>query len=298
MPAAKKPKLGGYLDDGNILQSSTSSSSSSPSSIAAATATAASATPVAFLDDVKSVARDRLLVKLEITERLEKMCRKFLKLSPQKATIYSAEYLRFMHLKAAYDVNGERSTLAPSPAVDELWHQHLLDTVSYKMLVELLLPNGGFIHHNPFKDEQDGYTERLEYTLLLYQDRFFITPPYEIWGYKESPRDLTIGTDKANHQDKRNDLLEEYSKPSMKSNGVPLMTIFVKTLTGETIEIKCYSSTTVAEFKEKIWEANADPVHQQKLIYAGKQLEDDRTLADYNIRKESTIHLVLRQTGC
>merc|ERR1712157_73557 len=75
------------------------------------------------------------------------------------------------------------------------------------------------------------------------------------------------------------------------------MQLFVKTLTGKTVSIEVEEGEAIEDVKAKIAEKEGVPPEQQRIIFGGQQLQDGKTIDDYDIEDDCTLHLVLRLRG-
>ncbi len=158
------------------------------------------------------------------------------------------------------------------PLLDQAWHEAILNTRGYSELCKML--RGDFIHHTT-ESEQDDLIEiqsRVDQTVINYRKRFREEPPEAIWSIEDAEEAKVVA--------------------------LPENAIGVVQLNGKRTRIPLEKGMTVLRVMQILRDTNGYPIDQQRLIYAGRQLDYKQTLAYYNIQAGDNIHLVLRLTGC
>ena len=186
------------------------------------------------------------------------------------------EYARFMVLKVVHnDIDGATRTLSPSAAVDAVWHTHMLMPQDYLHMCRVLLGSAQHCFwHNPATADDADRAARYNRTREQYTSLFQAHPSDTHW-----PNEPATGRAAA--------------RP------VGGFGMYVRGLRGETMAFTGVTADTTIETLKHAISGRADvPIDRQRLIFGGQQLDSEKTFGFYQIRDASTVHLVLRITGC
>lgn len=193
------------------------------------------------------------------------------------------EFVRFFRLKQKLnDVNPREAVLAPSYAVDQVWHLFLQDTVQYQQAC-----GGNFVHHDPSGLPDGTYQARLKRTREEYEAEYHEAPPAEFWQDDEvlvpSSPPLTRAVRK-------------------RSREPAVFNIWVRQPSGRpTLIEKIPVNTPVAGFRAKVSSSIGIPPEEIRLITQGRSLDDGDLLSDYSgldVEMDNIVDVVRRLRGC
>lgn len=191
------------------------------------------------------------------------------------------DYKKYLAIRAA--LPGMGTDLSPTDDMDAVWHAHILDTVSYQRCCGALLGAGNLVHHNPYTGDDVALRQARREMLKKVWAQVFDKGPALGWGVE--PTACETYERRLTGRKRRRTTPHHYQ-------------IFVKLLTGRTATLQVDHQTEVEDVKLMLYDRNEAPLPQMRLIFGGTQLEDGKTMRDYKIYKESTLHMVLRMAGC
>lgn len=218
---------------------------------------------------------------VEVQRRLSK--RGFLPASADSMAWNSVfnEFLRFLSCK---DLGTDGGL---PPRLDEVWHECILNTRLYTAMCIKL--RGCYIHHTTVSEQHDPteIASRVDRTVHAYRKR-----------YREEP-DARVLADEE-EEDQEAEPKARQQQLILLCRTPPSYQVHIKTLNGQTITVETNGTMTIAQLKQAITRKDpySTPADQQRLIFAGRNLDDGRTCADYNFMQDCTIHLVKRLCGC
>jgi len=232
-----------------------------------------------------------------ILERISK-----LKLLPPNLTTIELgrEYARFLVLKIiTKDKNAEN--LSPSPVIDVVWHQHILDTSAYADFQKQF----GVVEHNPegVFDSAPVKSRRQQETLEVYKNVFGSPMQSQIWEMDEESADVRAPP--IAHDSHANSLSQPPARkpsqppPAKKQKASPArFVIHVKQYSGVVSDFTVSTTSTILQLKEALSVPSGVPVDQWRMLCSRNELEDDLTIGDYNITEGQFVHAFLRLKGC
>jgi hypothetical protein len=174
------------------------------------------------------------------------------------------EFVRALSVKALDSPGGMPAEL------DAVWHEVVLNTRYYASLCQRV--RGEFVHHSTESeaDSDIARRSRIDATVLNYRKRYREEPAEAVWGDDDD------------------------AEPE-----APFSHLFVRQMNGKTTSCTALTpATTIMKIKEMLQKKTGIPVDEQRLIFAGRQLEDKLTCAHYNLQNDCRLHMVQRMRGC
>jgi hypothetical protein len=194
------------------------------------------------------------------------------------------DYYKFISLKV-YTKDTHGLILSPTAEIDEIWHEHLLHNFDY---IEMCTKINCLVFHWPEreKDSIQDKTLRRE-TFFEFYLKFF--PTYKKTG-DETVKDETVKCEV--------DELSQYIFTNLSPNA--FTQIFVKTITGKSITIESdLEKDTLESLKKRVYIKWGIPLNSHRYVFLGKtMIDENKTLKEYGVEKDSQIHLNLNLKGC